>query len=185
MFCLFGALQGPCYNPFWASFDWLSSRGLGRLRRSQRNQGCEGVLSVWSAYMNDYCAGIGKRWMRRFFLKFSEPLFLAKTRVWQKTVIAMRSGVKKYAGWRTRIPKSSSGDPFLRSLIRLLAVPGWYRALGLRPFPGLGQKNDKNKKHGCFWVVRRAFRHWIMDSYTDFYSLFHGSNVFLSSPCFC
>ena len=29
-----------------------------------------------------------------------------------------------------------------------------FRALGLRPFPGLGQKNVKKKKNGCFGVVR-------------------------------
>ena len=45
----------------------------------------------------------------------------------------MRSGVKKYAGWCTRIPKSSSDDPLFVLfhfccifLIRLLAVPGQY-----------------------------------------------------------
>ena len=39
-------------------------------------------------------------------LEFFDPFFLAKTGVWQKTDITTRSGVKKYAGWCTRIPKS-------------------------------------------------------------------------------
>ena len=47
------------------------------------------------------------------FLKICRPFFLAKTRVWQKTIIATRSGVKKYARWCTRIPKTSSDDPCL------------------------------------------------------------------------
>ena len=29
-----------------------------------------------------------------------------------------------------------------------------FRALGFRPFPGLGQKNIKKMKNGCFAVVR-------------------------------
>ena len=40
-----------------------------------------------------------------------DPLFLAKTGVLQKTVIANGSGVKKYAEWCIRIPKSSTDDP--------------------------------------------------------------------------
>ena len=60
-----------------------------------------------------------------------------------------------------------------------------YRALGFRPLTGLGQKNVKKIKDGCFGVVRRAFRHWIIDSYTVFYSLFHGNNGFMPNPCFC
>ena len=67
------------------------------------------------------------------FLKFFDPFFLAKTGFSQKTDITIGSGVKKYAGWCTRIPKSSSDDPFLALfhffdifLIRLLAVPGQY-----------------------------------------------------------
>ena len=59
-----------------------------------------------------------------------------------------------------------------------------YRALGLRPFPGLGQKKDK-KKNDCFGVVRRDFGigSWIPTQFV--YSLFHGNNVFLPNPCFC
>ena len=38
-------------------------------------------------------------------------LFLAKTRVWQKNVITIGSGVKKYTEWCIRIPKSSTDDP--------------------------------------------------------------------------
>ena len=62
--------------------------------------------------VSKYCPGTGKRRMRRFFF-FFDAFLSAKTRVWQKTVIATRSGVTKYAGWCTRIPKSSSDDLFL------------------------------------------------------------------------
>ena len=68
------------------------------------------------------------------FVDFFDPHNLAKTGVWQKTVITTRSGVKKYAGWCTRIPKSSSDDPFFALfhflgifLIRLFVVPRQYK----------------------------------------------------------
>ena len=66
-----------------------------------------------------------------FSTKKNPTIFLSKKKVWQKNVITTRSGVKKYAGWCTRIPKSSSDDPFLALfhflgifLIRLFVVPG-------------------------------------------------------------
>jgi len=56
---------------------------------------------------------LSRHWEKTNEAIFFDPFFLAKTGVWQKTVITTRLGVKKYAGWCTRIPKSSSDDPCL------------------------------------------------------------------------
>ena len=90
-------------------------------------------------YCKKMCTILSRHWEKTneaiFF--FIDTFLLARTGVWQKNVITTRSGVKKYAGWCTRIPKSSSDDPFLTLfyfsgifLIRLLAVPGQYKLMG-------------------------------------------------------
>ena len=45
------------------------------------------------------------------FCNFLDPHNLAKTWVWQKTVMTTISGVKNYVEIRIRIVKSSSDDP--------------------------------------------------------------------------
>ena len=46
-----------------------------------------------------------------FFCTFFDPHNLAKTGVWQTTVMTTRSGVTNYVEIRIRIVKSSSDDP--------------------------------------------------------------------------
>ena len=45
------------------------------------------------------------------FLKIFDPHNLAKTGVWQKMVITMKSGTKNCVGIHDPMPKSSSDDP--------------------------------------------------------------------------
>ena len=45
------------------------------------------------------------------FCTLFDLFFLANSWVWQKTVMTIGSGVKKYVEIRYRIPKSSTDDP--------------------------------------------------------------------------
>ena len=96
----------------------------------------------------------------------------------------MHLGSKNSPGLDFEVP--GTRNPFKKLILSLDKGKGLkYGALGFRPLPGLGQKNDKNMKNGCFGVVRRAFQLWIMDFHTVFYCRFHGHNHFLPNPCFC
>ena len=83
-----------------------------------------------------------------------------------------------------RNPRTGHSNGLLREIDLEKGKGLNFRALGLRPFPRLGQKNSNKMKNGSFGVVRRAFHNPNTDFYIIFYARFREHNVFLPNPCF-